>query len=169
MYADAFETWKYIYFWGARSLRSLALISYIYISSVGRLGGLAPHPIAKSWLRYWFIGWPDSGNHRQLRNLSESTGPIDGWPDSGKLWWSTIYVRPCSSLRLRCSNAHTWFRANEKKKHNYLYWSPVFRGVSGDFKIQNSLLHVQTLPMDNNWPPMIKFTSTFSFCPNYII
>ena len=54
-----FETWKYIYFWGARSLRSLAHISYkymIFFSSVGTFGGLAPPPpIAKGWQRYCFI------------------------------------------------------------------------------------------------------------------
>ena len=47
----------------------------------------------------------------------QTCGDFHGWPDSGKLWWSTctmIYVRPCcSSLRLHCSNAHACFRANE--------------------------------------------------------
>ena len=57
--------------------------------------------------------------------------------------------RPCSSLRLCCSNAHVCFRANE---YAYLYCPPVFHAVtcSSDFKIQNSLLHVRKQPVDKN-------------------
>ena len=52
-----FETWKWIYFRGARSLRSLAHISYIYMPFFfcRYIWGSCPPPpppVEKSWLRY---------------------------------------------------------------------------------------------------------------------
>ena len=91
------------------------------------------------------------GPTHQTHLTHQSTGPIDfhEWPDSGKLWWSTIYVQPCSCLRLRCSNAHACFRANDAS----LYCPPVFCVVSGDFKIQNSLLlkNNRWIKIDHQW------------------
>ena len=82
-------------------------------------------------------------------NSSESTDPINfhGWPDSGKLLMITIYVWPCSSLRL----PYIAMRTRASGLMN-LYCPPVFRAVSGDFKTQNSLLHVQKQPVDKNLP-----------------
>ena len=104
-----------------------------------------------------------SGNHVTHRKILAQLISM-GWPDSGKLWWSTFGLVAVSdfivAMRTRASGL--------MNMHNYLYCPPVFRAVSGDFKIQNSLLHVQKHPVDKNCPPMIKFTNKFSFCPNYI-